>query len=150
MFPPLFFFFLSLPFSVSFFYKYLPIPPLPLLSLVGHGWAIPHCFVCMYTYELPSRFDLRVFIWSIIVILFAMFFGGLYSLSLFFLLLYALSVHLIGHILTFFFPWKICSYKLFSFLLLLINKKQQRWKRENEKERDSMHVGPCLRKRYYT
>jgi hypothetical protein len=65
-------------------------------------------------------------------------FGGLYFLPLspflfffFFLLLYAFSVHLIGHILTFFFfVRKICSYKLFSFFLLLINKKQQRWKRE--------------------
>ncbi len=61
MFLPLFLFF-SLAFSVSFFYKYLPVPPLPLSSLVGHGWVISHCFVCTYTYELPSRFDLRVFV----------------------------------------------------------------------------------------
>lgn len=68
-----------------------------------------------------------------------MFFGGLYSFSLF---SHSFPVYPIGHLLGLFFLGETCNYKVvfLFFFSSLINKKQQRRNKEKEKERANVSL----------
>ncbi len=122
-----------LSFSLFFFLCKVSIFPTTMLWAWLSEFELP--ILCVHEYELPSQFDFFVYVCNIIVILFVMFFGGLYFFSIFF------PVRSIGHTVWGFFSLgeEIGNYKLFSFSSLLFTDQQKTTKmkkRGREKERE--------------